>query len=119
MQIPEKCATYKALLLPTGIMRKKGLFYGLLALIIVFFIFWALIKMRSPADLRYCKSDGDCVPATCCHPPEVVNIKYAPDCRGMVCTEICEGPLDCGAGRIECIDSECRIIPANAQNSNQ
>lgn len=92
-------------------MPKKGLVYRFLALLVVFLIFLILMKLSKPADLKYCEIDGDCVPATCCHPSGLVNMKYAPDCRGMICTEVCEGPLDCGKGEIRCLNKECTIKP--------
>ena len=58
---------------------------------------------------NFCNVDEDCVAATCCHPYEAVNKKYAPNCDDSICTLSCEGPLDCGAGRIECENNKCVI----------
>lgn len=58
-----------------------------------------------------CRIDSDCVAATCCHPADAVNEKYAPDCTGVACTLVCSGPLDCGAGEIKCADNKCKIVP--------
>jgi hypothetical protein len=30
----------------------------------------------------------------------------------MMCTAVCAGPLDCGAGSCGCVDGKCSIIPA-------
>jgi hypothetical protein len=52
------------------------------------------------------------MPAQCCHPTDVVNKKYAPRCIDILCTMVCSGPLDCGAGRVACVNNECGIIPS-------
>ena len=61
----------------------------------------------------YCKIDDDCVPAQCCHPTSCINKKFAPDCSGSVCTEVCDGPIDCGAGRCACMDNKCVVENLN------
>lgn len=62
-------------------------------------------------DRNYCRADSDCVPAQCCHPAEVVNKKFAPDCTATMCTMMCKGPLDCGAGTPVCKNNVCVIQP--------
>ncbi len=57
-----------------------------------------------------CNTADDCAPAACCHPDSVVNKEFAPDCSEAICTLSCEGPLDCGAGRIECLENKCAIV---------
>ncbi|MBN2251705.1 MAG: hypothetical protein JW724_06500 [Candidatus Altiarchaeota archaeon] len=66
-----------------------------------------------PSDETYCESDADCVPAQCCHPTSCVNAKYRPDCRDVMCTMSCEGPIDCGAGRCACEANECMVKANN------
>lgn len=88
-------------------------------LLIVAFILLAIVIVLAvysskTADLppRYsCIEDSDCVPASCCHSTEAVNVYYKPDCSAVSCTASCEGPLDCGAGKIECISNRCTIVP--------
>lgn len=70
-----------------------------------------LTQSQSIPQTYACIADEDCVPAQCCHPTSVVNKKFAPDCEGIVCTAVCEGPLDCGAGRPACVSSRCVIMP--------
>jgi hypothetical protein len=82
----------------------------LLLIFLVFVIFYNP-KDSSASKQNYCLSAKDCSPATCCHPSEVVNKDYAPDCSGAFCSQECSGPLDCNMGRIDCIDNECKIIP--------
>lgn len=52
----------------------------------------------------------ECVPASCCHATECVLKSEAPDCDGMMCTMVCSGPLDCGAGHCEYVDGECEVV---------
>lgn len=64
------------------------------------------IAVDSP---EYCEVDSDCVPEQCCHPTSCVNKKFAPNCGGIFCTEVCQGPIDCGAGKCVCMDNMCII----------
>ncbi|HPX72755.1 MAG TPA: DUF4382 domain-containing protein [Methanoregulaceae archaeon] len=64
-----------------------------------------------PGDLTSCTEHSECVPAQCCHPTSCVNIRYQPDCSTIACTQVCEGPIDCGAGHCGCVNGTCRIIP--------
>ena len=65
----------------------------------------------------YCEFKEDCIPATYCHADSAVNKYYAPNCSGMLCTTECTGPLDCGAGYIDCIRNHCVIIPSKHLSS--
>lgn len=58
---------------------------------------------------KSCKSDSDCVPATCCHATDVVNKEFAPDCSDIMCTMSCETVLDCGQGKPVCNAGMCDI----------
>ncbi len=60
----------------------------------------------------FCQTDLDCVPEQCCHPYSCVDIKYKPDCSGIMCTQVCEGPIDCGAGSCKCVNNRCHVVPA-------
>jgi hypothetical protein len=54
-----------------------------------------------------CRTDADCVPATCCHPTACVTRAAAPDCHGVACTMHCApGTMDCG-GHCECDAGRC------------
>ena len=69
-------------------------------------------------NTRYCIIDSDCVAATCCHPTAAVNKENQPDCQGTMCTLECQGPLDCGAGKIICENNLCTIksnLPTTAE----
>ena len=60
--------------------------------------------------LDYCQAADDCAPASCCHPDNLVNKEYAPDCSETICTMVCLGPQDCNAGHAECINNKCIIF---------
>lgn len=81
----------------------KRTMIGLLLLAIFFLV------SCTPAAER-CSADADCVPAQCCHPTNAANKANAPDCSGVLCTAVCEGPLDCGAGEIKCLSNRCTIV---------
>lgn len=70
-----------------------------------------LAVSKEEEDRRFCETDSECAPATCCHPANAVNKKYAPDCSAAICTAVCLGPLDCGAGDIKCLENRCKIAP--------
>lgn len=55
-----------------------------------------------------CSSDKDCVPEQCCHPTTCINKNYKTPCN-VLCTQSCQGPIDCGAGRCGCIDGKCSV----------
>jgi len=56
-----------------------------------------------------CSSDSDCTGAECCHPTSCINKAYKGVCTEL-CTQVCQGPLDCGAGSCSCIDNRCVVI---------
>ena len=57
-----------------------------------------------------CIEDSDCVPVSCCHPNECVIKEKAPECKTTFCSQVCSGPLDCGAGSCGCVNNKCAII---------
>jgi hypothetical protein len=61
-------------------------------------------------DVRSCDTDTDCVPDQCCHPTGCINRAYRGVCT-LLCTNSCEGPIDCGAGHCGCLDGRCTVIP--------
>lgn len=63
------------------------------------------------SDKKKCSSAADCVPVECCHAPDVVNRKFAPDCTDILCTEEClPNTLDCGQAEITCHNQECQAV---------
>ena len=63
---------------------------------------------------RACVSDSDCVPEQCCHPTTCINREYRESCTGIMCTAMCQGPIDCGAGGCACVNNEC-VVQSKAE----
>lgn len=66
-------------------------------------------EVKSKTNPGSCVADEDCVPATCCHPTQVVNKQFAPNCRAIMCTMSCETVLDCGRGMPVCNNGTCEV----------
>lgn len=79
-------------------------------LILLISLFSLFIVSCTPAE-KVCTEDLDCVPADCCHAVDAVNSENAPDCRGVLCSAVCEpGTLDCGQGEVKCISGRCEAV---------
>ncbi|MDD1667199.1 MAG: hypothetical protein LUO96_01900 [Methanomicrobiales archaeon] len=61
-------------------------------------------------DTGSCVTDSDCVPEQCCHPTSCINSDYKGVCT-LLCTNVCQGPIDCGAGHCGCVDGSCSVVP--------
>jgi hypothetical protein len=61
-------------------------------------------------DVRSCATDADCVPEQCCHPSGCINRAYKQVCT-VLCTNVCLGPIDCGAAHCGCVSGSCGIVP--------
>src|SRR5512145_1724354 len=68
----------------------------------------------TPMNAMQCTADADCVPAQCCHPTSCINRVAQPSCDGTVCTMMCGGPLDCGAGSCGCVRGQCSVVTATS-----
>ncbi|MEA3254419.1 MAG: hypothetical protein U9Q22_01125 [Candidatus Altiarchaeota archaeon] len=64
---------------------------------------------KKTKEFNYCEIDSDCASAQCCHPTSCINKKYAPKCTDVMCTMVCQGPIDCGAGRCACRSNNCVV----------
>lgn len=64
-------------------------------------------------DIRSCTKDADCVSEQCCHPTGCINRDYKPVCT-VFCTNVCLGPIDCGAGHCGCVNGKCSAVPGPA-----
>ena len=62
-------------------------------------------RVRASTD---CLSDIDCVPEQCCHPTTCMNKDYKTVCT-LFCTDVCMGPIDCGAGQCACLGGKCAV----------
>ena len=75
-----------------------------------FILLSVLLIACTPAE-KFCNADTDCTRATCCHVKEAINIEFAPDCDGQMCTMECvPGTIDCGQGEIKCVSGECKVV---------
>ena len=86
----------------------------LLTGIIVIGISLGIVSIYKPVGTTskdFCLTDEECVPEQCCHPTACVNEKYKPSCEGVFCTQVCEGPLDCGVGTCKCVSKKCQVVP--------
>ena len=55
-----------------------------------------------------CRTNTDCVKATCCHADSCVAKENAPDCEGVFCSMECKPyTMDCGQGSCVCENSKC------------
>ena len=71
------------------------------------------IDKKGDVDLnkKTCSQDSDCVKSSCCHAADVVNKENAPNCSGIMCTQVCQpGTLDCGQGKKKCLNGICTAI---------
>jgi glucose/arabinose dehydrogenase/plastocyanin len=64
-------------------------------------------------DAMSCTTDDDCVPEQCCHPTSCINRASKGVCT-LLCTNVCEGPIDCGAGHCSCVNGKCSVTPGPA-----
>lgn len=84
--------------------------YFITGILLIGMILVSCTPAASVPPQKVCTSDKDCVPATCCHPKDALNVKYGPDCSEMMCTLECfPGTLDCGQGEVKCISGECKV----------
>jgi hypothetical protein len=65
------------------------------------------------ADAKSCIADSNCVPEQCCHPTSCINRAFKGVCT-VLCTNVCSGPIDCGAGHCSCINGRCGVAPGAA-----
>ena len=61
------------------------------------------------APKTQCATDADCVKASCCHASACVPVAQKPDCRKVMCTMSCSGPMDCGKGHCACVGGMCGV----------
>ena len=110
------------------VVRKKGVKrlkitcdwkLGLGIIILLIFlgsIIWIIVEDRREiveivgGDL--CVENSDCVPASGCHPTEcILKARYVEPSEKMICSAVCSGPLDCGAGSCGCVNNKCAVVP--------
>jgi hypothetical protein len=65
--------------------------------------------ITTPPLPQACTIDDDCVPYECCHPTSCINKANKGVCT-LLCTDVCQGPVDCGAGRCGCVNGRCSVV---------
>jgi len=96
--------------------HNKKLFWVIIVLIVLLIVLiWFIIKndkLNKPSQNpnSECTKDRGCVPAACCHAESCVPVEDAPKCKGMMCSMVCSGPLDCDAGHCGCVKGKCEVI---------
>ena len=97
-------------------MKRRNYLLVLVVILILIAIGYSIIEKYSEIpkkvfDRFYCERDSDCVPAQCCHPIDVMNKAYAPDCKDIACTQECRSStMDCGCGKPVCINYRCEVL---------
>lgn len=87
----------------------KKILWIVIILLVIFGGIYFLSQNKQDTLMR-CLTNSECAPAICCHPESCVPKKQAPYCKEIMCTSVCAGPLDCGAGYCGCVRGKCGII---------
>jgi len=67
------------------------------------------IGSNVPAEFA-CNTADDCMPKEACHATSCVAQGFEENREGILCSQVCSGPLDCGAGECGCVQGRCQII---------
>jgi hypothetical protein len=78
-------------------------------LILLGIFYFQMKPIQSIPQNQTCTQDSDCVGAQCCHPDYCINKNYKNACN-LLCTNICQGPLDCNAGHCGCVKGRCSVV---------
>ncbi len=84
--------------------------YVLAALILLGFLAGCTAPPSGGDENQTCSVYSDCVPEQCCHPTSCINQTYKGVCTEL-CTNVCQGPIDCGAGHCGCVNGICQVVP--------
>ena len=102
-------------------MKRRGqiAIFVIIALLIVGGIVALFAMPKKNITLGSCTSDSDCVPASCCHPSSCIAKEQAPQCKGIMCSQVCEpGTLDCMQGSCICENNQCKTTIEQAGIAN-
>ncbi|VVB77685.1 Uncharacterised protein [uncultured archaeon] len=89
--------------------KKVILTIVIVVLIIIILVTVAGMIYFQTNTVRLCSQDSDCTGKQCCHPNSCINKNYKEPCN-LLCTNVCEGPLDCSAGSCGCVNGKCSVI---------
>jgi len=93
--------------------HNKTLFWIIIILIIILIAVIYFIIKNKKTDIAVeteCSVDDDCVAVCGCHPEQCIPTKQKAECPSVFCTQVCSGPLDCGAGSCGCVESKCQVV---------
>ena len=93
--------------------HNKTLFWIIIFLIILLaLLIYAIVKNNKiDTGIRAeCSADADCIPNSCCHATGCMLKENVSVCN-VFCSQVCSGPLDCGAGSCGCVEGKCRVVP--------
>ena len=98
------------------IVHDNKLLWAILGLIILLVIVIGVIiqdrnEIKEVIREDLCIQDSDCVPSSSCHPTECIIKERFVDPGMQICTAVCSGPLDCGAGSCGCVSNKCEVVP--------
>lgn len=78
--------------------------------LIIFLLLTSILIIGCEQEEVECRSNADCVPATCCHASECVAKENAPNCEGIFCSQECKPyTMDCGQGSCMCENNKCTV----------
>lgn len=97
--------------------HNRTLFYIIIFLIVLLIILIYFIVKNNEVDENgsECVLDSDCLPACGCHPDSCIAGDVRGECENVFCTQVCSGPLDCGAGSCGCVNGKCAVVSNNQE----
>jgi len=98
---------------------KKMRLIKIIAILVLIGLIILLVSTKKEVAPGYCASDSDCIPASCCHPNSCVVKEQAPQCEGIICSQVCEpGTLDCMQGSCICENNQCSTTIEQSEIAN-
>jgi hypothetical protein len=94
--------------------NKKLLWIILVLIIALIAVIYFIVKNNGDNNIintLECSVDSDCIPNACCHATGCMPKENVSACT-LFCTQVCSGPLDCGAGHCGCIANKCEVVPS-------
>ena len=93
--------------------NKKLLWVILVLIILLIGVIYLGAKNNREGNLnnpKECSVASDCIPNSCCHATGCMPKENVSVCN-LLCTQVCSGPLDCGAGSCGCVKGKCAVVP--------
>lgn len=94
--------------------NKKLLIVIIVLIILLAVLIYFILKNNNQDNIpiieKECEFDGDCLKSSCCHAESCVPKEKSPNCDKVFCSQVCSGPLDCGAGHCGCVNNKCKVV---------